>query len=1206
MRIRKLELQGFKSFADRAAFHFGPGISGVVGPNGCGKSNVVDAVRWCIGEQSAKSLRGDQMVDVIFAGSATRQSVGFAEVSLTFVATDEPFPGVWQRFEEIEVTRRLYRSGGSEYLVNQEKVRLKDVADLFLDTGVGNRLYSFIEQGRIGQIVHARPAERRTLIEEAAGISRYKARRDESMEKLGSTRVSLERIADLSDEMGRQLRAAERTVQRALKARALGARVRQEELAVSLARFAGLAADRRVLGERFRLADAELGEATRSVSRHEEDLALRRAGLEGLEAEAGRARDRLADVEAQRRIEESAGLYLDREATTARSRLRQLAADQAEQRRERDVASVEADARGADAVAAERGLADTRRQLDGASDDLRRAHAHNTTARDALDVAKREATTALDAAVRARGALAGIAARRTELAARRERHRLSAAEVVPARADEEVARQQGAVAEAESAGMAARSVVVGVRTLASAREAELAQQEGGLRAAESALTEATRERVRVATRLDALVDMDQRDVDVPDGLRAALGVPGVIGMLARELSVPEPLESLLARALDGGLDTVLVPDHQTATRVAIAGEGTRVRVLVLGDDRRPIEGSLSGIAAEVGATDTGKSALTVLLPRCRVAATVADAYAIWTAGVGVVTRDGALLRADGVLQLGGELGAGVATLKRRREIALVRQKLEEVPLGARQTDVAEARARVTAAEESVAEANAAVEAARAEERGKDALFAEARHRLREAEAERARALRAADALVKEAEAIHFMGMAVDAEEARVTMTILTADVSHAAAEMEVRSNQIALEAIEPALEAANELVQKLRLEAQGFQKDALALQLACVGAQSRAERALLRIAAIDVECTSLELRASEIAVEAEAARAKLQSLGEEQGVVHAALELLKERVRDERDRVRTTEAAARAARDRRDGAKDRQVEAESALAEVRAQIDRVRAEADSRQGLSLPGLLDRLDRDGQILAEGYFPDDGERELGAEVVPTLRLRVADLEMDTTARSTELGVLRDTLAKAGDINPTAIDEYRDVATRHADLDRQRQDLADAMDIIERAIAKINKTCRERFRETFDLVNEHFQTTYPRLVGGGFARLQLTDEEDLLTCGVEVVVQPPGKRVQNLTLLSGGEKAMAAIALIFSLFRVKPSPFCLLDEVDAPLDEANGARFNDMLRQMSAMSQFIVITHNKKTMECADVLYGVTMPEPGTSRLVSVRLD
>ncbi|MBM4367782.1 MAG: AAA family ATPase, partial [Deltaproteobacteria bacterium] len=365
MKIRKLELQGFKSFADRATLHFGPGISGVVGPNGCGKSNIMDAVRWCIGEQSAKSLRGDSMSDVIFAGSASRHGVSFAEVSLTFVAGSEPFPGIWQRFPELEVTRRLYKDGGSDYLVNNERVRLRDVNDLFMDTGVGNRLYSFIEQGRIGQIVHARAQDRRTLIEEAAGISRYKARREESLEKLSGTREALDKVADLHDDLGRTMKSAERQVQKALRAQSLDARLRQVELTVALARFGGLAGDRKALGDRVRAAAAELEEASRAVARHEEELDTRRRLLEAAEAEVGRLRDQLNQVEADRRVEESAALYQRRETEGATQRLAQLARDLEDQRTERDAAGAEATRAGDAAARAQAELSTVRAEAEG-------------------------------------------------------------------------------------------------------------------------------------------------------------------------------------------------------------------------------------------------------------------------------------------------------------------------------------------------------------------------------------------------------------------------------------------------------------------------------------------------------------------------------------------------------------------------------------------------------------------------------------------------------------------------------------------------------------------------------------------------------------------------------------------------------------------------------------------------------------------------
>ncbi|MDP2315453.1 MAG: chromosome segregation protein SMC [Pseudomonadota bacterium] len=1206
MRIRSLELQGFKSFADRAVFRFGPGISGVVGPNGCGKSNVIDAVKWCIGEQSAKSLRGDSMADVIFAGSSTRQPVGFAEVTLTFEAGAEPFPGIWARFAELGVSRRLYRTGHSEYLVNQERVRLRDIQELFMDTGVGNQLYSVIEQGRIGQIVHAKPEQRRLLIEEAAGISRYKARREETMEKLATTRTALDRVADLADEMGRQLRSAERQVQRIGRWRMLQARLRQQEILVSMARCSGLVGDRKALAEQVRTLEKEVGEGNRAVERHEQELAERRKSQEALDEEAGRIRDRLAEVEAQRRVEESAAVYQARESSAGKERLQRLATDLTELRNERDSAGAEAVSQGAAREHAERELKRSRDALESATERARIAGETLRVTREELERTRRGAMEAFEAAVRARAAVAGIGGRRRDLAVRQERNQgqLAAAGASSSHFTEEIGRISAQMAEAEALVAQARQQVEAGRAATAGAEAERETANREQRRVDGLLTDATRERERVKVRLDTLEDLQRKNMDVPDGLKAVLAVPGVIGLLASQLDVPEALETLLARALDGALETALVPDLDVAGRAAVAAKGARARVLVVPSSPPPPE----GLAAEIGGTSAGRAALATLLPRSEVVGTLGEALARWQPGLRIVTREGALVREDGLVLLGADSGAGTAALKRRREIAALHGTLAEADaaVARRREELEAARGAVRAAEAAVASRSAAIEAARGDLRGRENAVAEVRHRLREQESERLRATRAAEALANEGAAILRDREALDREELRANEGLAAAEGRQGAAEEAQRSRQGALEGLEPALAQAQDQAQRLRLENAGWQKDLLAAQTAERTARERADRASSRATQVDRERTDLDARLLQLGLDAEATTAKLQSLGEEQGRVRDGLEQMRERVKIEREKVRASEASAKSARERRDIARDKFIRAEGELGRVRGELDRLKEEAEQRHGLSLFGLLDRLDRDGQVLLEGWSPEGMPPGLAAEPVPVLRVTDAELEGDLGPRITALDALREAFAKVGEINPEAEDEWREASARHEELEKQRADLAEAMDIIEKAIAKINRTCRERFRETFDLVADHFSNNYPRLVGGGSGRLVLTDEEDLLTCGVELQVQPPGKRVQNLSLLSGGEKAMAAIALIFSLFRVKPSPFCLLDEVDAPLDEGNGARFNDMLRDMSQASQFIVITHNKKTMECADVLYGVTMPEPGTSRLVTVKID
>ncbi len=1204
MKIRKLEMQGFKSFADRTIFHFGAGISGIVGPNGCGKSNVVDGLKWCIGEQSARSLRGDSMSDVIFAGSAARAAVNLAEVSLTLVAGDTAFPGIWERFAELEITRRLFRDGHSEYLVNQERVRLRDIQDIFLDTGVGNQMYSFIEQGRIGQIVHARPEQRRQLIEEAAGITRFKARREETQERLAATRGSLEKVAERADDLSRQVKTAERQVQRVLRWRALSARQRQLEIAVALGRFSELIGRRRELSSSTRKAQDALAEANRAVERNEQQLAERRSSLEKSEEAANQARDRLGELEAQRRVEESAWAFQSREEQGSRARLERLNLDQEELRRERDRATAELEGHTAARTEVEKLLASSRQSLDQANADAVRLMEEVRRAREQRDQANRQAQEGFEVATRAQAARSAMDSRRQDLAQRIQRaeQQQSAATQHATWIEEEVQRQAAAVKTAEAELQKARVEADQARAAIAKAEAEVQQLVKDQRTADQALTDATRERERVRTRHDTLDDLQRRNTDAPDGVRAALNVAGTMGLLAQHLDVPESLETVLARALDGMLELVLVPDAAVALKAAGSTRGSRLRMMVVPKEAGPPEGLASGI----GGDRVGQTTLSALLPDARVVPTLKDALEQWAPGRTVVCQDGALLRADGVMVLGStEGGAGAAALRRRRELAELKESLaaaDALALACR-TSVDRAVERVRGAEQAIVLARQSVSQATGEQRARDAALTEARHRQREQEGEKVRGQRTLEALAIELKNLRASKDALEKEEGRLDQQLVEGEQRRKDGEAKKAEAQALLERIEPEYGAVGATAQRLRAEVSHAQKELGTWQAAERSAKDRMERAAGRSTQVAQERTELEARLVELAVEAEATRVKLQELGQLQGEVREELDQRKEALKEERETVRLGEAALRAARDRRDQAKEQAVELEALLGAVKGEIERVVQELQERQGVGLAALLDRLERDGQVLLPGYEPTDIPGNLTVEPVPVLRL---DRNSLGTARAAELAEVREAISRAGGVNLGAEEEYRALLEQWTEIEKQRQDLLEAMDIIEKALAKINRTCRERFQEAFEQVNTRFGQTYPRLVGGGFARLELVDDEDLLSCGIEIVVQPPGKKVQNLALLSGGEKAMAAIALIFALFQVKPSPFCVLDEVDAPLDEANGARFNDMLKEMSDFSQFIVVTHNKKTMEGASTLYGVTMPEPGTSRLVSVRLD
>lgn len=1528
MRIRKLELYGFKSFPDRTTLVFDRGISGVVGPNGCGKSNIVDAVKWCMGEQSAKSLRGADMLDVVFAGSADRAPVGFAEVSLTFTAADgEPFPGEYARHEELAITRRLHRNGSAEYLINGAKCRRRDIVELFLDTGVGNNLYSFIEQGSIGKIVHATPMERRSLIDEAAGIGRYKARREEAQQRLEATATQLDRAADVEQELGKRLRTLERQVLKAARFRRVRARIRQAEVILALARYADLAAERRTLRDDRRRLQGEVGGLERDIQRREIDLSSRREEIGVAEATANTLRDELAECEArdrellggqqfrERRVAEleqelsaiaaeresvrvaAVALEAEREGLAVarvaideelqRVRAEQLALEAAAGEAEGAAARADAAHRAAAEAEAKaraaRERADAERSsageaVEGARHQRARIQADlaageqalvalgaaiegerggDEAARAALELAEaeraraREASQAAEAAASeaARGLrdadqVVDVARRELDLARRAlstlQSQRRAEVAAWTARADREAQAtieraSQGAKVRFEAAARArseelaqalararawlgavearARSARAGILDRLEAEEAAARSAEASALAAARADADARVDRARaeaqrgfdlesarladaqaraeaeereaaaavsgakarVAEAAQAVRDTQAR-VSALDDARRALRA-GDSGRAALEAALPElpQLADLLDLSeVDPDRLAVLAPylgvpvlldDAMLATAAEAVAEAGTATVLVKagGGGARGVAGQ--GIGAEIAAQILARHPVVASLDEARVRLRASG-------GASVVACSGERVGAEGLVQLGDGSAQGREIARVERELKAARGALpamleasdqarahEQVAIdaqasaraaverarnearvfaqeGRRPVETATQRARSEAAEQlgafeaaqaqqrrsreevlraarasadaaSTAEVQVArgeIEAAEAEiRRALDALAVEAaearelelqaargaaqavkerglvafEEALDASERERAEAVRAAEGLLEPAleaqvrlrrladsarEAAQGARRALDAceaelerrrgEEAARSAARTARRASQDAAHRERGRLGIALADAETALERAiagqeaathrltEAEAQRLatsELSARALQDrdeaGALAVEARAraASAASEAGRTAERAAGLTVAIEGAERRAAELAttgtrldaraaaarsahervsaewVEAAEARA---SLDEERATLGARLEEARARVTQLREASEGAESALRERMAAKETAGARLAQVEARLSEVQGGLESLLQRMEERYQLSLPGVLDRVDAKGTYLLETDPLARDELVIGAERVPgvpDLLVRPAHLtDLDGIADLVrEVEGLRKESDALGEVHLAALEEYTDVAARHDDLVRQRTDLEESVAHIRAAIAKMNRMCRERFRDAFDRVNENFQELYPRLVGGGSARLALTDEEDLLETGVEIYVQPPGKRLQNLTLLSGGEKAMTAIAVLLSLFQVKPSPFCLLDEVDAPLDEGNGARFNDILREMSGLAQFILITHNRKTMECADVLYGVTMPTPGVSRLVSVRL-
>lgn len=1215
MHIRKLELHGFKSFPDRTTFHFGPGISGVVGPNGCGKSNIVDAIKWCLGEQSAKSLRGQSMSDVIFAGSADRKPTSAASVTLHFEAGDEPFPGEWAQHPELAITRRIFRDGGSEYLINQGKVRLRDIHDLFLDSGVANRLYSFIEQGRIGEIVNARPDQRRTLIEEAAGISRYKARRKEAEARLSDTLENLERVSDNVGALAGRMRSLERQVAKAMRYRRLKSFIRQGDVLVGLSRYSALTGDRRALSDKLRAAEAEEIELGLDVQRRDAGLKDARAEADSLEVAAGAVRDELAEVEASRREREQARQFQERERDDLVGRIGVLAKRGEEATTARDGAA----ARLADV---ERERADVQERLSGIEAELQEARVEVQGAEGAVRERRRRIEQAKSAVMDRAKALARARAeqeanvlRRRDLATRqtrleRQQTELSADTTVLQRQIDAAAAilttTDGVRAAAAESAQAARARLEGART-----QEQTAR--GGRREAQRVLLEAERDHAGRTARAESLAAMVEGDEGADDALKTALRVDKVRGRLGALLEVPERLEAPLASALRELLDAVVVPDAGVAADVAAVVDG-RVDVVIAG------EGRPSGLFAGVGGDAGAIGVLARLVDGVEGVADATAAFERWSAVGGASVVAGAppaFLNGLGVLRLGPP-GGGAVLLSRRRELNAAREAVEG---SARALSAARAshNAAVASAEQAAAAVDSARDALSAAQEGEREAGQTHRDAERDLAAAQARLVREQDTARRTAEELTEISQGradLAARDAALAQQVRADETEQDRLERSLQSEQVALGDEGRTLGRVREGLAARAADAAAFRERIVGLDRSRAEVRGARDAAARQVATGQTESEAAQLRiAALVKADAEIGEA-LVALREQESGLRQDLHEARERVMERRTTLAEGEEVLAAARRKREAATATRNELDRSLLQVKEELSRIRSDLDERYEISVVGLLDRVERSGNVvlevdpaaLREDLPPAAQPDERDEELVRTVRVTPAMLDDADVASfwSGELETARAALARLGEVNLVALVEYEEVAADHAELDQQRGDLDDSVNGIRQTIGRLNRISRERFRDTFERVDGWFREIYPKLVGGGQARLQLTDEEDMLDTGVDIFVQPPGKRLQNLSLLSGGETAMVAIALIFSLFRVKPSPFCLLDEVDAPLDEGNGARFNSMLREMASLSQFILVTHNKKTMECADTLYGVTMPTAGVSRLVSVRLD
>jgi chromosome segregation protein len=1180
MRLESVSLHGFKSFAEKSVLKVMPGITAIVGPNGCGKSNISESVRWALGEQSAKSLRGQKMEDLIFHGSASRKPVGFAEVELIF-SNDGVLSVPWT---EVAVARRLYRTGESEYLLNKNSSRLRDILDLFAGTGANPRAYSVMDQDKLNHVLTAKPHERRVFIEEAAGIARYKQQRNETEGKLDATRQNLVRVRDVMDEVRRQLHSLERQAKKAQQYKTLQSEKRELSMALVAADYAGLSAEgERLTSELTRLRDGEEGLRTRlsslaareaqsreALQASEHRLSDLRQAVSKVQGELERLLERREQMGVQIRELNDEGVRLDEEVRTTTERQASIVGERE---------TVRLALRDTEQVAAERSRAAT--EFEAALERQRAALAVERDHAEALRLEQARLAAERVDLMRSAGEL-----REREIQLGRRAERL-AAELAQAQAEaERLAGERGVLAAARDRAAAELIMLEDERKRL---EEQQVAAERRLTAAETQLSDARVELAARRSSFEALSELERAREGYGAGVRAVFAegrreaLHGIVGTVADLLEVPSGMERAIEAVLGERLQWVVVERFEHA-RAAVGylhdhalGSATFLPLehLPAPADALPSDNGVRWVARSVSAS--APSLVHHLLGQVAVVEHLDEAERLWRRNGVVatyVTPSGEVLGPTGRLHGGGEQAASatehslLARKRQLRELESEVQRLSSV-VETGQAEITTLGAAFAALREQIGELARAVQGRLAERLAgeKD---------VERAGQEHARVQRHVETIETESRQV-----AREAEETSTTLAQLSQRIAVA------RDAEGALDAAAGRVRGAIESAQS---DETALSTELTACRVDLASVTERVEalgRELTRVDEIERDLTDRLAQAGQRRTQLVERRAWL---GEERERTDVAAR----EVAVERDR---TDAEARVASEHHEGlaAELRAVElewrgAESELGrlvasaheiDIRATECRVRREELGQEAWRVYGV------DAQALLAHYDP---EREL-----TTVRERVAELE--------------ERLAAIGPVNLVADDEYRELDERLTFLRTQYDDLTASIKDLEKALRGMTRSAQERFLQAFEEINNHFKGLFERLFEGGRAELRLVEAEeggDPLDTGVELMAQPRGKRLQSVTLMSGGERALTGLALLFAIFYFRPSPFCVLDEVDAPLDDANIHRFLRVLRELTGQTQFLVITHNRKTMEAADVLYGVTMEEPGLSTLVSVNLN
>ncbi|HBO84106.1 MAG: chromosome segregation protein SMC [Deltaproteobacteria bacterium GWC2_42_11] len=1178
MKIKKIEMQGFKSFVDKTALHFPKGITAIVGPNGCGKSNIVDAIRWVLGEQNARHLRGKLMEDVIFTGSETRKPIGMAEVILTLSNEEGLAPAEYVNFTEIEVARKLFRSGESEYYINKVDARLRDVVELFTDTGIGTRAYSIVEQGQVGWLITAKPEERRIIFEEAAGINKYRHRKEAALRKLEATKENLTRVSDIISEVNRQLNSLNRQAKKAERYKILRDELKGIELFMAKEEYSRLKnnmeATENNLGS-LKERDMEITSAISTKQSEIEDIRIKYLNEESL----------LKEIKSKAFSIVNSIQTSEQDIEISRIRAAELKKNEERLRQETEDLTAQNERVSGEIEDLNRNIADISVIINAGETQL--------SERENVLISVLEKLSQQDRDLKEKKALfADTAARLMQI--RNSMQFYSREEELIKLKSERAEKEKNEIeALISSKGKAVDELSTKIR------EAEYKKQDiekieetvtGRIKALEQTLAQKDSEQKVIkenltvtSSRLSTLKELERNFEGFKEGVKAIMqnrkdGIRDIVADIietsseyekAVEAAVGEKLQYII---VDGQNDGILAVEY---LRENAMGRGSFVPLNGINSTAPAPDASVANalpILNLVKVKEGYSHIADYLLGNVIVTDNLKSAVETWNTNAGnrtIVTMNGDVIDLHGVITGGTSGLKDSGILQKKREI-----KESSVLISDMEHKIAGLDAEINNIKKEMDDAQKVFETLKADRHSKDIELVNLDGVFKREESELNR-------LKERMNILEF-----ETDEAKRHFSEICSKRGELVKEAE--SLEVSGSKTETFIKTIEEEVMVLLKEKESLQNIVTDIKVSLASSRERLDGMRLKE-------TEKEEFIEKVSRQTDAKMLEIEKGGREISTHESNIlktqreieELLKEKDAISREDVIKEETINALAQEIK-SLEDRIRASKQELDVLRADINAASL-ALKEMELNITHLLARVEEKYHIHIDIHIPSEETKLMGDEAI--------------TARHEEL---KRQIESLGEVSMSALEEYAELERRQQFLLDQQSDLNKSVETLHKAINRINRTTRQRFRETFDAINTKFQEVFPVFFPGGRAELRLTDDGDILESGIDIAAQPSGKRLQNISLLSGGEKAMTATALIFSIFLIKPSPFCLLDEVDAPLDDANIGRFNEFLKEMTRKSQFLLITHNKGTMEIADTLFGITMEEAGVSKVVSVKLN